>query len=330
MISRRLLRIKVLQILYAHFQSGNCEVEKSEKELFYSIKKTYELYHYLLLMICDIVSFAKSRIDLARQKHIPTLEDLNPNTQFIDNKLVKQLSVNKQLNYFISHPACQNAVAGGQNPGKSGGRKADNKISWVNHPELIKKLFSNIKDSKSYHNYINSDNNSYEADKQIIINIFKNEIADFELLYQILEEESIYWNDDVEFVISMIIKTVKNFKEEDNENARLMPLYKSMEDKDFVKTLLRMAILKSKEYKELIDNHTENWDIKRIALVDKLIMQLAIAEILEISSIPIRVSFNEYIEISKFYSTSKSSTFINGILDKIISFLKKDNKIKKD
>lgn len=311
MISRRLLRIKVLHILYAHFLSDNQQVEKSEKELFYSIQKTYELYHYLLLLICDIVSFAKSRIDLARQKQIPTQEDLNPNTQFVDNKLVKQISVNKQLNNFIR-------------------QLKDNKISWVNHPELIKKLLFNIKDSKLYHNYINSDSKSYEADKQIIINILKNEIANFELLYQILEEESIYWNDDVEFVISMIINTIKNFKEEDNENARLMPLYKHKEDKDFVKTLLRTAILKSKEYKELIDNYAKNWDIKRIALVDKLIMQLAIAEILEISSIPIRVSFNEYIEISKFYSTNKSSTFINGILDKIISSLKKDNKIKKD
>ena len=321
MISRRLLRIKVLHILYAHFLSDNQKVEKSEKELFYSIQKTYELYHYLLLLICDIVSFAKSRIDLARQKQVPTQEDLNPNTQFVDNKLVKQISVNKQLNNFIRQPAHHSFSEGGLK---------DNKISWVNHPELIKKLLFNIKDSKLYHNYINSDSKSYEADKQIIINIFKNEIANFELLYQILEEESIYWNDDVEFVISMIINTIKNFKEEDNENARLMPLYKHKEDKDFVKILLRTAILKSKEYKELIDNHAKNWDIKRIALVDKLIMQLAIAEILEISSIPIRVSFNEYIEISKFYSTNKSSTFINGILDKIISSLKKDNKIKKD
>ena len=210
MISRRLIRIKVMQVLYAHFLSNNQSVDKSEQELISSLNKTYELYHYLLLLICDIVSFAKSRIDLARQKQIPTQEDLNPNTQFIDNKLVKQISVNKQLNNFIRQPARRSFSAnGGSASGGSEGGLKDNKISWVNHPELIKKLLFNIKDSKLYHNYINSDSKSYEADKQIIINIFKNEIANFELLYQILEEESIYWNDDVEFVISMIIKTIK-------------------------------------------------------------------------------------------------------------------------
>ena len=303
MISRRLLRIKILQILYAHFMLDCQPLDKTEEELLFSIQKSYDLYNYLLLLIIDIVRYANSRIELAKQKKIPTCEDLNPNTKFIDNKLIKQLSNNEQLKKYIFN----------------------NKLSWENHPELIKTFYSKITESEHYAKYLNNKNNSYEVDKKIIIKLYLNEIVNCEQLYQCLEEQSIYWNDDIEFVISMIIKTLSKFKEKDNESTLLMKLYKNDDDKDFVKRLLRKTILNHLEYKKLIDEKTKNWDVNRIIFMDILIMQLAIAEMIEFSSIPTRVTFNEYLEISKLYSTKKSSNFINGILDKILHSLKKEN-----
>jgi len=307
MVSRRLLRIKILQILYAYFKKQENSIEKSEKELFISINKTYELYNYLLLLIIDLVHFADNKISFGKEKMVPSYNDLHPNTKFIDNKFIKQLSENKQFNKYINNT----------------------KISWANYPELIKKMYLELIGSNFYNNYLNSTDSSYLEDKDFIIKIYKNVIANSEDLYQTLEEQCIYWNDDIEFVISMIIKTIKNFNEEFNENYQLFDLYKNEEDIEFTKTLFRKTIIHHDENRQLIEKYAKNWDIERIAFVDILIMELALVEITEISSVPIKVSFNEYIEIAKYYSTDKSSNFINGILDKIIKLLKQDNKVKK-
>jgi len=307
MISRRLLRIKIMQLLYAYFQAEEQLIQKSEKELFFSIEKTYQLYHYLLLLVLEIVDYTEDKIEVARQKRIPTKEDLNPSVKFVENKLIKQLQSNHQFKSYLKK----------------------NKLSWVNHPDLIRYLYIELKESTMYEEYIKTETSSYIDDKKFIIDIFEKQIANSELLYQILEEQSIYWNDDIEFVISMIIKTLKNFNEKSNENTLLMDLFKNEDDIEFTKTLYRKTILNHEENVKLIEKFTKNWDVERIAFMDVLIMELAITEIMEIHSIPTKVSFNEYIEISKIYSTDKSSNFINGILDKIIDTLKKENKIKK-
>jgi N utilization substance protein B len=174
-----------------------------------------------------------------------------------------------------------------------------------------------------------SEQDSYEWDKKVLVKVYSEDILNYEPIYQLLEEESIYWNDDVDFVISMIIKTLKSFKAHDGEDARLMPMFKNEEDRDFVKNLYRKAILKSDDNLKLISEYTKNWDVDRIAFMDILLMQTALAEIIEFPSIPVKVTLNEYIEISKFYSTNKSSTFINGILDKIVNKLRSENKIQK-
>ena len=305
MISRRLLRIKLMQILFAFFKSNNNSVSKSEKELFHSIDKTFELYHYFLILIIDIANYAESKIDLARKKNIPTKEDLNPNTKFIDNKIINQISINKQLKTYLNNV----------------------KLSWVNNPELIKNLYLKIIESEDYKSYMQADNCTYSDDKKFIMKIFEKHIANSELLFQTIEEQSIYWNDDIEFVLSMIIKTIKKFNEKDEEKAELLKLYKSEDDIEFIKTIFRKTILNHEDNVELIRKNITNWDIDRIAFMDMLLIEIAITEIKEMPSIPIKVSFNEYLEIAKFYSTGKSSIFINGILDKIINNLKAENKI---
>ena len=307
MVSRRLLRIKTLQICYAYLKSSEQSINQAEKELFFSIQKSYDLYHYLILLILDVVNFAESRIELAKQKKIPAQEDLNPNTKFIDNKLIKLLNDNYELKKYLN----------------------DQKLSWVNYPELIRNLYNEIRESELYENYMLSDSNGFNEDKKFISNVFSKIIINHEPLYQNLEEQSIFWNDDVEFVIGMIIKSFRSFKASSDENVKLMSLFKNEEDKDFVKRLFRKTVLNHKENEELISKFIKNWDVERIAFMDIIVMSLAIAEMTEFSEIPVKVSLDEYIEIAKFYSTQKSNIFINGILDKIVEHLKKEGIIKK-
>lgn len=307
MVSRRILRIKIIQLLYAYYKASGNSIKNAEKELFFSIQKTYDLYHYLLLLIIDVADYALSRIDIAKEKKIPTWEDLHPNFKFIDNKIINQIRSNKQINEYLNNK----------------------KLSWVNYPELVRNLFNNIKESEHYKEYMNNKDRSYDEDRKLITDIFVKDIASFEHLHQNLEEQSIYWNDESEFVISIIIKTIRKFRKADGDSAKILPLFKNKEDIEFVKKLFRKAILNKEQYRKLIEEFARNWEIERIAFIDILIMQTAIAEVIEFPSIPTKVTFNEYLEIAKYYSTNKSSVFINGLLDKIVSHLKDKNIIKK-
>jgi transcription antitermination protein NusB len=304
MISRRLIRIKLIQILYAYFTNSNSSLDKSDKELDKSIKKAYDLYFYFILLIIKVVDYAEERIEIARNKKLPTYSDLNPNLLFVENKIVAQLRNNKQFEQYVN----------------------TNKLSWHENPELIKKLYHKIIDSEYYANYLKAGISNYESDKQLILDILSTELEEWDDLYQIIEEQSIYWNDDIEFVISMIIKTLEKFKDT-SADQNLMELYKNDEDRQFGKQLLQKTILKHKEYREVIDHYTKNWEVERIALMDILIMMVALTEIMEFPSIPVKVTLNEYIDIARFYSTEKSNEFVNGILDKIVIDFKKDNKI---
>lgn len=280
---------------------------RSEKELHFNIDKAYELYHYLLLLIIDVVLYAESRIELARHKRIPTEEDLSPNTRFIDNRLVDQLRNNNQLLRYLDQK----------------------KLNWSNYPELSKGIYLKLIESQEYISYMEVGESNYAADKKLIIHVFTNMIFPSETLSSILEEQSIYWNDDLEFITSMIVKTFKKFKESDGPEKHLMDLYKNTEDRDYVVKLFRQSILNRDEYVEYIKQNTRNWDLERIAFMDILIMQMAIAELVAFPSIPTKVTLNEYLEISKFYSTSKSNVFINGVLDKVMMQLKEENKVQK-
>jgi len=307
MVSRRLLRIKTLQICYAYLKSDGQSINQAEKELFFSIQKSYDLYHYLILLILDVADYAESRIDLARKKRIPTQEDLNPNTKFIDNRLIKLLKENTDLKIYLN----------------------EQKLSWVNYPELVKSLYNEIHESEVYNKYMSSEIKGFNEDKKFVSDIFAKVLINFEPLYQNLEEQSIFWNDDADFVIGMILKSLRAFKAASDENVRLMPLFKNEDDREFVKRLFRKAILNHKENEELISKFIKNWDVERVAFMDVVVMSLAVSELKEFSEIPVKVSLDEYIEIAKYYSTQKSNVFINGILDKIVEHLKKEGKIKK-
>jgi N utilization substance protein B len=253
-------------------------------------------------LIVELADYAESRIEIALQKKIPSLEDLNPNTKFIDNLLIRQIRENAQLNAYL----------------------AETKLSWVNSPELIKRLHSRVRLAPYFKEYLEDPNRGFEQDKKLVIQIFTQEFVNMEGIFQTLEEQSIYWNDEVEFVISMIAKTLKGFKAGEGSHSRLMPLFKNDEDKEFAQLLFRKVILRKKEFGDMVESFTENWDVERITYIDLLILEMAITEAVSFPSIPTRVTINEYLEIAKLYSTEKSSVFINGLLDKILKHLKQE------
>jgi len=292
MISRRLLRIKILQILYAHFNSEGSDTMKSEKDLAFSIQKAYDLYYYLLLLVIDIKRYAVSRIELALNKMLPSWEDLHPNTRFVENQVIQQIEENPDFNKFTD----------------------ERTLRGVNHQELVKSLYTKLVESACYQQYMDSPSCDYKDDKQLLVDFFTNELEDFDMLYDILEEQSIFWNDDIDFTVVMAIKT---FKDIIPGKTVFPPMYKSDEDREFAFRLFRACLEHYDEFREMIDGYIENWDIERVAQIDNLIMHMAINELIEFPSIPVKVTFDEYLELAKYYSTPKSSIFINGLLDKI-------------
>ena len=305
MINRILLRIKILQILYSYYKDDSKSTANAEKELFFSIEKTYELYHYFLLLIIELTTYAQKRIEIGKNKFRPTDKELQPNCRFAENKFAQQLAGNKQLNAYLKNK----------------------KISWTDNASVIKNLYDEILSSPYFIEYMEAETNSYEDDKNIWRKIFKKSILNNEDLENTLEEQSIYWNDDLDFVVSFVIKTIKKFEEESGIEQALMPMFKDEEDADFARKLFRSVVGNRTNYSALIDEHTKNWEFGRIAFMDVVIMEIALAELINFPTIPVNVTLNEYIEIAKTYSTEKSGTFINGVLDNIVSQLKKENKL---
>ena len=305
MISRRILRIKVLQTIYSYYQNGDGDVAKYEKELDYSIGRSYSLYFFLMQLAIDVCDYAQNRIESNRQKHLATHSDLNPNYKFVNNKLIAQLRENQHLQKQIS----------------------SSKLSWNKHPELIKRLYKDLTESEEYATYMESDSAAYEDDKKILTFFFSQIVCECELLYQTLEEMSVYWTDTAEFIIGMVIRTIERYRIGYGADYALMPMYKNEEDAQFARRLFDAAVASCDEYRKLISECTTNWDIERIAFFDILILQTAVAEIEKFPEIPLKVTFNEYIELAKNYSTTRSCTFINGVLDKITQVLREQKRI---
>lgn len=307
MLSRRHLRVKVMQAIYAFLQGDNHDLAKGERELLRSIDKVYELYIYILLLLPEILDFVKNRMEERKQKRLPTPEDLNPNTKFVDNLLLNKTATNLALKK----------------------ERDARKLSWTDEPELIKKIFNNIENSEEYATYMNNSDNSYATGQKFIQTVFKKYIATEERLHFLFEEKSIFWVDDLDFVNSMVVKTLGMWDENFAADAPLLPLIKDEEDKKFMLNLFHKTIIHEKEYDKLIAAKLQNWELERVAFLDIILMKMAICEFLNFESIPTKVSLNEYIEISKNYSTPKSKIFINGILDKLLVDFKAENKIVK-
>lgn len=283
-------------------------MDTAEKELFFSLSKAYDLYNYLLLLMVEVAKQANKRLNAAKNKLVPTKEELFPNTKFVENRFIAQLEVNKQLLEFSNNQ----------------------KKTWENEADFVKTLCDKILESDIYKEYMASETSSYEEDRELWRKLYKNIIFNNIELDQVLEDQSLYWNDDKEIVDTFVLKTIKRFDEKNGAKQELLPEFKDEEDQDFARRLFRRTILNADYYRHLISENTKNWDLDRVAFMDVVIMQIALAEILSFPNIPVSVSLNEYVEIAKLYSTPKSGGFINGTLDGIVNSLKKENKLTKN
>ncbi|MBA3900471.1 MAG: transcription antitermination factor NusB [Bacteroidetes bacterium] len=276
--------------------------------MIHSIDKVYDLYLSQLSLILEIVDLASLKIEEAKLKRLPKPEDLNPNIKFIENQFIGKLRINKQLHREL----------------------AARKISWAGEIEFVKQLFKEIKESADYINYMNSGTNSFQEDKDFILKVYKSHISGSEVFEQHFEEKSIYWVDDLELIDSMVLKTYKSITQSSDESHPLLKLYNDEEeDKQYVIDLFRKTLVHGDDYEKIIADKTKNWEVERIALMDIIIMKMAICELLNFPSIPVKVTLNEFIDISKRFSTPKSKVFVNGVLDKIIVDFKTNDKIKK-
>jgi len=308
MLNRRHLRVKVLQSLYAYHQSNSGDVKQHEKNLLQSIDKVYEMYIWMLSLITEVVEYADIDALERANKHLPTADDLNANKKILSNRFILSLQKNKEY--------------------LTGLKKY--KVEWSFEPELTKSLFIILKNSEDYKTYLQKTGDTIQTDKDIIKYIFKKVILKSSLAEQVFEDMFIYWPVDKDVLQALIAKTFKNFSSEDFEENKLAEVTGDwVEDREFIVNLFEHTIRYNSDYQEMITAKTQNWEPDRIAMMDTLLMKMALAEFIKFNSIPVKVTINEYLEISKEFSTPKSNSFINGILDKILIELKSENKIKK-
>lgn len=307
MINRTLIRLKIVQLMYSYYQNGGKNVDAAEKELLFSLSKAYDLYNYLLMLIVSVTRFASEQVERQEANNKISHNDQIVNRRFVDNKFVAQLEINKQLNEF----------------------KENQKKDWNNNKDYIKSLYNKIVTSDFYKEYMSAEINDYAADREVWRKIYKNIIMKDEEIDEVLEEQSLYWNDDKEVVDTFVLKTIKRFEEKNGAEQELMPEYKDEEDREFATRLFRRSILNDEYYRSLINQNVKNWEFNRLAFMDVIIMQIALAEILSFPAIPVSVTINEFVEIAKYYSTAKSGGYVNGIIDTIVKNLRKDNKLLK-
>lgn len=302
-----------MQAIYAFQQEGPESINAGEKQLIISLDKLYELYIYQLSLIIELSDFARRRIEENRLKQLPTPEDLNPNLRFIQNRFITQLSNNRDyLKRFSMY-----------------------KINWVDEEEMIRKFYNLMREDEGYISYMNKPEVSYSDDKQVVEMVALRLFSESDHLRSYFDERNIYWTEDFDTAVMMVDKTIKGFKESADEFTSLPTLLKDenhadgSEDMQFVKQLYRKTLINSEELNLVIGERAANWDLERIAIMDTILIKMAITELIEFPSIPVKVSLNEYIELSKEYSSPKSKIFINGVLDKLIADYKEKGIIKK-
>lgn len=295
-----------MQALYAYFQTEHNDVPKAEKNLLSGLNKMYEYYLYELLLLTELADIAQETLSDEKQKYFPSQPEIEKLTRFSEIKTFRFLSENSTFAANIK----------------------SRKLSWATDKEILTRVFSEIRKSPEYESFVSKDSNELKDEHDFLIQVFKKYVTESYYVQHLFSEKNIYWIDDAELVNSMVIKTIKTI---DSSSADfLLPLFKDEEeDMVFVKELFRKTILHDNEYERIISEKTKNWDVERIALLDIILMKLALSEIINFPNIPIKVSINEYIDISKEYSTPKSRVFINGVIDKLVIDLKKEGKIKK-
>ena len=304
------MRIKVVKTLYAYFQAGDegsAGVRTARKNLRTSIDRAYNLYFQMLWLIVEVKRYAEGRIELGRNKHLPTTEERNPNTKFIENELIRRIEESDVVvDYLKKH-----------------------KLGWSNYPELIKEMYGILVASDYYTKYMDGGRGDLLDDVAVVKDFYSSAaLEENELLEAVLEEQSVLWNDDVGFALVMVVKTLDRIREKQTD-IPVLPEFKSDDDPAFADKLLVDAIDGYSDNLRLVQQFTHNWDIERIALVDNLIITTAIAELTSFPDIPVKVTLDEYIEIAKYYSTPGSNSFINGVLDKVIETLTAEARINK-
>ena len=298
MINRDLIRRKIVQLTYAYYQNGNHNMDNAEKELLFSLSKAYDLYNYMLQLIVAVTKEARKRYDveLARAQREGAEA---PSQKIAFNRLAVQLEENKMLGDWIDAKHS----------------------SWDDDIEFVRKLYTNITASEAFQEYMASEEDNYEADREGWRKFYKNFVMNNDELDALLEEKSLYWNDDKEVVDTFVLKTIKRFEQENKADQELLPEYKDLEDRDFARKLFRSTILNCDQYQRYMSDASRNWDFSRLAYMDVVIMQIAIAEMVNFPNIPASVTINEYVDLAKVYSTPRSGGYVNGMLDNIGRFL---------
>lgn len=311
MLSRRHLRIKALQALYAFFVNHDSDIAIAEKNLLRSTERLYELAIYQISFLAEVVKFAQKRMEENKHKFYPTEEDLNPNTKFVDNLFIVNITANKD---YLR-------------------RKSAYKINWADHEDMVRRVYNDIRVLEIYQKHMQSSGQRFDTDRNFVSELFKVLIAEHESLGYFYEEMNVYWVNDIDIANYVVLKIMQSIHRTSDEFHPLPPLYNvdgkedPDEDKRFLVNLFRKTILKSKTFEDIIEAKASNWELNRIALMDIILLKMALAELMEFSSIPIKVTINECIELAKSYSTPKSRVFINGVLDKIIVEMKESGAI---
>lgn len=306
MINRELIRIKIVQLTYAYYQNGNHNMDNAEKEFLFSLSKAYDLYNCLLSLIVAVSREAHLHYDVEVARARREGKDV-PSGKFANNRFAMQLEENKQLCEYME----------------------TQKQSWADNIEFVRNLLSQMEQSQIYKDYIDSPEDSYEDDREVWRKLYKALIMENENLDSLLEERSLYWNDDKEIVDTFVLKTIKRFDPKNKAKQELLPEFKDEEDKDFAVKLFRATILNADQYQRFMSETSRNWDFSRLAYMDVVIMQIAIAEMMNFPNIPVSVTINEYVDLAKLYSTPKSGSYINGMLDAIAHYLADTGKMMK-
>lgn len=307
MLNRRFLRQKSLQALYAFMQTEETSLPAMEKRLRTEIHKLYDFYIYQLSFVVELVDFASEKMDENKQKHLPTEEEKNPNTRFVDSQLIRLIRTQP---VFVSEVKRL-------------------KINWSKEKELLRHVFFQIQNSAAYADFLANDNPSLEDESIFWATIMKRKIATNHLFYAFFEEQSIYWGNDFNHVAFWVTKTLKAAHENPDgivcpENQFIVP-----DDEEFAVKLTYLTIQHNHEYEQMIAGKLQNWELERVALLDMIIMKMAMVEILNFPSIPIKATLNEYVEMTKLFSSENSRSYVNGILHSLVQECKEQHKIKK-
>lgn len=290
-----MLRVKVAKSLYAHLKSGSDNLKASEKNLVESIDKAYDLYFQMMSFVVEVAKYAESRIEWAKQKKLPTYEDLNPNRRFVDNAVIQLIANSDSVNDVL----------------------AARRLSWATAPDAAKEVYGRLVEADFYKRYMSAPVVTFTDDKKFVEEFYAWLEQD-EALADIVNEMSLQWADDYGFALYLAIRTVQHLKRSHTE-VKVLPKFKSDDDLDFAKTLFIKSLVNYEDNQEIVDKYSKNWDVERVVFMDSLILSIAIVELKHFESIPVKVTLDEWIDIAKYYSSPTSSNFVNGVLDKIVA-----------